>query len=41
MGDSTLNDSNDNIQISKCYIAPINVDIIEDIYGDEKKSLIK
>ncbi|XP_070165618.1 LOW QUALITY PROTEIN: uncharacterized protein [Polyergus mexicanus] len=34
MGDRLLNDSNDNIQIPECCIAPINVDIVEDIYGD-------
>jgi len=34
MGDGILNDSNDNIQIPECCIAPINVDIVEDIYGD-------
>ncbi|XP_011873928.1 PREDICTED: uncharacterized protein LOC105565388 [Vollenhovia emeryi] len=34
MGDGILNDSNDNIQLPDCCIAPINADIIEDIYGD-------
>lgn len=34
MGDGILNDSNDNIQIPKCCIALINIDIIEDVYGD-------
>jgi len=34
MGDGILNDLNDNIQIPECCIAPINADIVEDIYGD-------
>jgi len=41
--DGILNDSNDNIQIPDCCIAPIDVDIIEHIYGDliRKRNLIK
>ncbi|KYN14600.1 ATP-dependent DNA helicase PIF1 [Trachymyrmex cornetzi] len=34
MGDGVLNDSNDNIQLPDCCIAPINADIVQDIYGD-------
>ncbi|XP_036147086.1 ATP-dependent DNA helicase PIF1-like [Monomorium pharaonis] len=34
MGDGKLNDLNDNIEIPECCVAPINVDIVEDIYGD-------
>ncbi|XP_018404137.1 PREDICTED: uncharacterized protein LOC108780818 [Cyphomyrmex costatus] len=34
MGDGVLNDSNDNIQLPNCCIAPINADIVQDIYGD-------
>ncbi|XP_036143658.1 ATP-dependent DNA helicase pif1-like isoform X2 [Monomorium pharaonis] len=34
MGDGKLNDLNDNIEILECCVAPINVDIVEDIYGD-------
>jgi len=34
MGDGILNDSNDNIQLPDCCIAPINADIVQDIYGD-------
>ncbi|XP_067215659.1 ATP-dependent DNA helicase pif1-like [Linepithema humile] len=43
MGDGILNDSNDNIQIPECCIAPINADIVEDIYGDliRKKEFTK
>lgn len=36
LGDSILNDSNDNIQLPDCCIAPINADIVEGIYGDLK-----
>ncbi|XP_036143523.1 uncharacterized protein LOC118645856 [Monomorium pharaonis] len=34
MGDGKLNDSNDNIQIPECCIAPSDADIVTDIYGD-------
>ncbi|XP_011859152.1 PREDICTED: uncharacterized protein LOC105556668 [Vollenhovia emeryi] len=34
MGNGMLNDSNDNIELPDCCIAPINADIVEDIYGD-------
>ncbi|XP_036148429.1 uncharacterized protein LOC118647495 [Monomorium pharaonis] len=34
IGDGKLNDSNDNIQLPDCCIAPINADIVQDIYGD-------
>jgi len=43
MGDDILNDSNDNIQIPECCIAPINADIVEYIYEDliRKKEFTK
>jgi len=43
IGDGTLNDSNDNIQIPECCIAPIDANIVEDIYGDliRKKEFVK
>lgn len=43
MGDGILNDLNDNIQIPECCVAPINADIVEDIYGDliRKKEFVK
>ncbi|XP_036143697.1 uncharacterized protein LOC118645901 [Monomorium pharaonis] len=34
MGNGSLNNSNDNIQLPDCCIASINADIVEDIYGD-------
>jgi len=34
MGDGILNDSNDNIQLPDYCIAPINANIVEDIYGN-------
>ncbi|XP_070171476.1 uncharacterized protein, partial [Polyergus mexicanus] len=34
MGDGILNDFNDNIQIPESCVAPIDADIVEDIYGD-------
>lgn len=34
MGDGILNDSNDNIELPDYCIAPINANIVEDIYGD-------
>jgi len=34
MEDGTLNDSNDNIQLPDNCIAPINANIVEDIYGN-------
>jgi len=34
LGDGILNDSNDNIQLPDYCIAPINADVVEDIYGD-------
>jgi len=43
MGDGILNDFDDNIQIPECCVAPINADIVEDIYGDliRKKQFVK
>ncbi|XP_071582207.1 uncharacterized protein [Temnothorax nylanderi] len=43
MGDGKLNDSNDNIQIPECCIAPSDADIVTDIYGDliQKKDFDK
>jgi len=32
MGDDILNDSNDNIQLPDCCIAPINADVVQDIW---------
>jgi len=34
MGDGILNDSNDNIQLPDCCIAPVDTNIVQDIYGD-------
>jgi len=34
MGDGILNDSNDNIELSDYCIAPIDVNIVEDIYNN-------
>ncbi|KAL6421466.1 hypothetical protein ACFW04_012937 [Cataglyphis niger] len=34
LGDGILNDSNDNIQLPDCCIAPISADIVKGIYGD-------
>lgn len=34
MKHSDVNDSNDNIELPDCCIAPINADIVQDIYGD-------
>jgi len=34
MGDGILNDSNDNIELPDCCIAPVDANIVQDIYGD-------
>jgi len=34
IGDDILNDSNDNIQLPDCCIAPTDADIVENIYDD-------
>jgi len=34
IGDGILNDSNDNIQLPDCCIAPTDADIVQDIYGN-------
>ncbi|KMQ82814.1 atp-dependent dna helicase pif1-like protein, partial [Lasius niger] len=43
MGDGILNDFNDKIQIPECCVAPLNADIVEDIYGEliRKKEFAK